>query len=66
MEMIKKHVDTVVVVGSIVACMMWMNGKFSDVEKDIASLKTEISIIKTVLLIKDIYPRELASVEIKE
>jgi hypothetical protein len=49
----KKHVDTVFIIGSILSSMIWINSKFNDIEKDIA-------IIKTVLMMKDIMPRDLA------
>jgi hypothetical protein len=60
METLKKHVDTVVVLGGILASVLWMNGKFNDVEKDINSLKTDIAVMKTVLIMKNIMPTELA------
>lgn len=53
MDWFKKHVDTVIVVTAIVGSMLWMNGKFNQLEKDMA-------IIKTVLVMKDILPKELA------
>lgn len=53
MDSIKKHVDTVVILGGILASVLWMNGKFNDVEK-------EIAIIKTVLIMKGIMQSELA------
>jgi hypothetical protein len=56
MEWFKKHVDTVIILGSIAGCMIWMNGKFNEIEKDIA-------IIKTVLIMKQIMPTELATGE---
>jgi len=56
MEWLKKHTDTVIVVGAIVGSMLWMNGKFNDLEKDIAA-------IKAVLVMKNILPAELASVK---
>jgi len=56
MEWLKKHTDTVIVVGAIVGSMLWMNGKFNDLEKDIA-------VIKAVLVMKNILPAELASVK---
>lgn len=59
MDWIKKHVDTVVVLGGILASVLWMNGKFAEVEKD-------ITIIKTVLILKNIMPSELAHKEAKE
>lgn len=53
MDILKKHVDTVVIISAIAGSMLWMNGKFNQIEKDIA-------VIKAVLVMKDILPRELA------
>ena len=53
MELIKKHVDTVIVIGAILSSMLWMNGKFNEIEKDMA-------VIKTVLIMRGIMPSELA------
>lgn len=54
MDWFKKHCDTVVILGGIVSCMLWMNGKFNEIEKDMA-------VIKAVLIIQKILPSELAS-----
>lgn len=54
MEWFKRHVDTVVVLGGILGAMMWMNGKFNTLEK-------EIAIMRTVLITKGIMSSELAS-----
>lgn len=56
MDWFNKHTDTVVILGAFGACVVWMNGKFNDIEKDIA-------IMKTVLIMKDIMPKELAKDE---
>ncbi len=53
MDLLKKHVDTVIVLGGILASVLWMNGKFNQIEK-------EIAIMKTVLIIKGIMPDALA------
>lgn len=53
MDLIRKHVDTVVIIGSILTACLWMNGKFNELEK-------EIAVMKTVLIMKDIMPLELA------
>jgi acetyl-CoA carboxylase carboxyltransferase component len=59
MEWFKKHVDTVIILGAFGASLLWMNGKFNDVEKDIGSLKTEIAVMKAVLIMKNIMPPEI-------
>lgn len=56
MDWFKKHVDTVIILGSILSSVIWMNGKFNELEKDII-------VIKTVLILKQIMPAELAKVE---
>lgn len=59
-EWIKKHADLVIMLSAFASAMLWMNGKFNDIEKDIA-------IIKTVLVLKQIMPVELCeNHEIKE
>lgn len=56
MEWFKKHVDTAIILGAFGTSLLWMNGKFNEIEKDIA-------IIKTVLVMKNILPAELAKEE---
>jgi hypothetical protein len=56
MEWFKKHADTMVILGAFATSLLWMNGKFNDIEKD-------ITIIKTVLIMKNIMPTDLACKE---
>ncbi len=49
----KKHADTFVILGALASSFLWMNGKFNEIEK-------EMTIIKTVLVMKNILPKELA------
>lgn len=53
MDWFKKHTDTALILTAIISSMLWMNGKFNEIEKD-------ITIIKTVLIMKNIMPTELA------
>lgn len=66
MEWFKKHVDTVIILTSFAASVLWMNGKFNALDKEISSLDKDIAIIKTVLLMKNILPGELAINQTKE
>jgi len=54
MDWLRKHTDTVIILGGIVSAMIWMNGKFNQLQKDVA-------IIKTVMLLKGILPPELVA-----
>lgn len=58
MDWFKKHVDTIAVLSAIFASFLWMNSKFNEFEKD-------ITIIKTILIVKNIMPSELAKYEVK-
>ena len=46
MDTLKKHVDTVIILTAFASAMLWINGKFNSLEKDMA-------IIKTVLVMKE-------------
>lgn len=56
MEWFKKHADTLVILITFVSCFWTLNEKISCLEKD-------VTIIKTVLVMKNIMPLELASKE---
>ena len=59
MDWIKKHTDAVSVLIALAGCMIWMNGKFNELEKDMA-------VIKAVLVMKNIMPSELAQKELEK
>ena len=59
MELLKKHVATMVVLVGILTSVLWMNGKFNDIEKDMA-------VIKAVLIMKGILPESLSVHKIEE
>lgn len=54
-----KHLDTLVILGAFASSVLWMSGKFNELEKDMA-------VIKTVLVMKNILPSELAKTEVKK
>ena len=56
MEWVKKHTDTVIILTAFATSVLWMNGKFNELEKDMA-------VIKTVMIMKNIMPSELAHKE---
>lgn len=65
MEWFKKHVDTVIVLGSILSSMIWINGKFSDVDKKFSEVEKDLAVIKTVLVLKNIMPTKLCEAKEK-
>ena len=38
MDWFKKHADTLAVISSIVASMLWMNGKFNELEGNLKEI----------------------------
>lgn len=59
MELLRKHADTVSVIAAICLSMLWMNGKFNNIDKQFSEVEKEIAVIKTVLFMKNILPSEL-------
>jgi hypothetical protein len=75
-KFLKNHADTIVVLGGLLASIIWMNGTMNsfkdeiridikEMHNDMAEIKTQIAIIKTVLIMKDIIPEKLANTEEK-
>ncbi len=60
MDWIKKHTDSVIVVGAILTSVLWMNTRFNEIDKNFSDIDKEISVIKTVLIMKNVMPIELA------
>ena len=50
----RKHIDTLIIIGSVLTACLWINTRFNAMEKD-------ITIIKTVLIMRGILPTELAT-----
>ena len=65
MEWFKQHADTLVILSSFALCF-WnmnekMNDKFNDIGKEIAGLKTDVAVVKAVMIMQKIMPAELAT-----
>ena len=65
-EWFRKHVDTVIVLTGILASVLWMNGKFNEMDRRFNEIEKDIVMIKTILIIKNIMPSELAKCEKQE
>jgi len=60
MEWLKKHVDTVIVLGGILSCVLWMNGRFNEIDQRFSAMEKDMAVIKAVLIMKNIMPVEIA------
>lgn len=54
------NIDKVIILGGILASVFWMNGKFNEVDRRFSDIEKDMAIIKTVLVRKNIMPSELA------
>jgi hypothetical protein len=61
MDWMKKHVDTVIILTAFATSLLWMNSKFNEVDKQFAEVHQELAVMKTVLIMKNIMPVELAA-----
>ena len=52
--------------GGILTSVLWINGKFSDVNNRFNELEKDVVMIKTVLIMQKIMPSELTHVDGKE
>jgi hypothetical protein len=59
MDWFKKHTDALIVLSSVVVSMLWINSQINDLKKDLI-------VIKTVLIMKNIMPIELAHCQQEE
>lgn len=73
MNWFTKHADAITVIGAIIASMLWMNGKFNEVEsrfnqvdRRFAEVEKEIAVMKTVMIMRNVMPSELASKEVEK
>ena len=60
MDWFKKHVDTVIILTAFASSILWINSKFNEVDKQFSEIHQELAIMKTVLIMKNIMPIELA------
>ena len=66
MNLFKKHVDTVFVLGGILASVTWMNGKFNEMDRKFSEVENRLTRIETIIYIKGLVSHELALREQKE
>ena len=70
MDWFKKHVDACIVMSSVIGCFLWMNSsiyhletqmnsRFSELEKDVAIVKTELFIVKSSVDKLDVEMKDL-------
>lgn len=61
MDLLKKHLDTVIILGAVLSSVLWMNGRFNEIDARFTAIEKDMVMIKTVLIMKNIMPTELAS-----
>jgi hypothetical protein len=66
MDWIKKHTDTVIILTAFASSVLWMNGKFNDVDKRFNNMEKDMAVVKAVLILKNIMPAEMAKNQEKQ
>ncbi len=61
MEWLKKHADAIFIASLIAGGFLWTDGKIEKINDKLSSLDKEMSNVKTVLILKGIYPQELGT-----
>ena len=60
MNWFRQHADTIVILGTFASCFLWLNEKMND---QFNQLNKDMAVIKTVLIMKNIMPTEVAKCE---
>lgn len=60
MDWLSKHADTTTVLAGILGAVCWMNYSIGTIHEDMAEIKIEMAVIRTVLVMKQIMPNEMA------
>lgn len=67
MEWVKKHVETITILGTFAVCFWQLNEKmnenFNVMQKEMSHIEKEVAIIKTVMIMRNILSNELATHE---
>jgi len=66
-SLIKQYAETITICMTIITSLLtstfWINGKFNEVDKKFYEMHEQITVIKTVLIMKNILPTELSTHE---
>lgn len=65
MAWLKKHCDALMVIGAIFGACTWMNFQFNGIATRFVQLEKDMAVIKTVLIMKEVMPKELVTKEKK-
>ena len=63
MDWFKKHTDTVIILGAFAASIFWMNGRFNEVDNRFSKIEQDMAVMKAVLIMRNVMPKELAQSE---
>ncbi len=72
-EWMRKHVDSVIILTAVFGSFLWMNSSinslkddFSHLQNDFNNLRTDVAVMKAVMIMKNVMPAELAKKVIPE
>jgi hypothetical protein len=53
-DWLNRHADTIVVISALMGCVLWMNGKFNEIDRRFYEIEKDIAVIKTIMTMKNI------------
>jgi hypothetical protein len=63
MNFFERHADTAVILGTFFGFFMYIHAQFSGIDSRFGKIEQDLAVIKTVLIMKNILPAELAHKE---
>lgn len=62
-DFFKQYANAIIVLTAVCGSLMWMNSRFNEMDQRFSNLEKEVAIVKTVMIMKNVMPAELASKE---
>jgi hypothetical protein len=59
MRWFKERADAFMIMGTLAAAMLWMHAQLSDINERMGKIDNRLTVIETVLMMKDIMPKDL-------
>jgi len=66
MDWIKKHVDTVIVLGGILSSFLWINSEMRGIDKRMTAIESRLTKIETILIVTGVMHPSLACKKVDE
>ena len=62
-DFFKQYSNAIIVLTAVCGSLLWMNSRFNEIDQRFSNLEREVAIVKTVMIMKNVMPVELAAKE---